>query len=214
MKAILTSALVAILCAGSLTAQAAPTHVFINEFHYDNTGTDTGEFIEIAGPAGTDLSGWAVALYNGANGSLYNTLALTGLIPDQQSGFGFFALGLPTNGLQNGGPDGIALVNSIGELLQFLSYEGSFSAVAGPANGLTSVDIGVRESGSTPIGFSLRLTGTGTVYEDFTWASASAETPGAINDGQTFINSVPEPTSLALIFVGLAALRLGTRKRA
>ena len=33
--------------------------VFINEVHYDNDGTDTGEAIEIAGPAGTDLSGGA-----------------------------------------------------------------------------------------------------------------------------------------------------------
>jgi hypothetical protein len=32
-------------------------------------GTDTGEAVEIAGPAGTDLSGWNVALYNG-NGSV------------------------------------------------------------------------------------------------------------------------------------------------
>src|SRR5882672_8473565 len=57
---------------------AAP--VFINEFHYDNDGTDTGEAIEIAGPAGTDLAGWKLVLYNGANGAVYNTLALTGLI--------------------------------------------------------------------------------------------------------------------------------------
>lgn len=30
--------------------------VFINEIHYDNTGGDTGEFIEIAGPVGTAMS--------------------------------------------------------------------------------------------------------------------------------------------------------------
>jgi hypothetical protein len=28
------------------------TNVFINEFHYDNLSVDTGEFIELAGPAG------------------------------------------------------------------------------------------------------------------------------------------------------------------
>jgi hypothetical protein len=38
--------------------------VFINEIHYDNAGTDTGEAIEIAGPAGTDLTGWrSVGVY-------------------------------------------------------------------------------------------------------------------------------------------------------
>jgi len=34
--------------------------VYINEFHYDNAGTDVGEFLEVAGPAGTDLSGYTV----------------------------------------------------------------------------------------------------------------------------------------------------------
>ena len=36
------------LVAGPLLGQTA----FINEIHYDNTGKDTGEAIEIAGPAG------------------------------------------------------------------------------------------------------------------------------------------------------------------
>ena len=36
---------------------AAAINVFINEIHYDNTGTDAGEAIEIAGPAGTNLAG-------------------------------------------------------------------------------------------------------------------------------------------------------------
>ena len=44
----------ALLCLGitGSRAQGTPT-VFINEIHYDNTGADAGEFIEIAGPAGT-----------------------------------------------------------------------------------------------------------------------------------------------------------------
>jgi hypothetical protein len=45
--------------------------VFVNEIHYDNTGTDSGEAIEIAGPVGTDLSGWSLVLYNGASGASY-----------------------------------------------------------------------------------------------------------------------------------------------
>ena len=30
---------------------------WINELHYDNAGADTGEFFELAGPAGLDLTG-------------------------------------------------------------------------------------------------------------------------------------------------------------
>ena len=31
--------------------------VWVNEIHYDNAGADQNEFIEVAGPAGTDLAG-------------------------------------------------------------------------------------------------------------------------------------------------------------
>ena len=46
-------------CAAFIAAvpAVAQTTVFINEIHYDNTGTDQGESIEVAGPAGTDLLG-------------------------------------------------------------------------------------------------------------------------------------------------------------
>lgn len=50
------------------------------EIHYDNAGTDTGETTEIAGPVGTDLSSWSLALYNGANGILYSTTTIGGTI--------------------------------------------------------------------------------------------------------------------------------------
>ena len=39
--------------------------VRIAEIHYDNTGTDTGEAIEISGPAGTSLTGWQIVLLTG-----------------------------------------------------------------------------------------------------------------------------------------------------
>jgi predicted extracellular nuclease len=175
------------------------TAVFINEIHYDNAGTDAGEAIEIAGPTGTDLVGWSIALYNGANGALYNTLNLTGFIPDQQDGFGTRFFAYPENGIQNGSPDGIALVNPSSAVVQFLSYEGTFAAVGGPAGGLTSTDIGVQEPSDSPVGFSLQLTGAGTVYEDFVWGTASPNTFGAINTGQSFGTGEPPPVATVII---------------
>ncbi|MFC3414692.1 DUF5689 domain-containing protein [Algoriphagus hitonicola] len=170
---------------GLLGISVNAQEVFINEIHYDNSGTDTGEEIEIAGPAGTDLTGWSIVLYNGSNGSNYNTRNLSGTISDSGNGFGFISETYPTNGIQNGGPDGIALVNN-GTVVQFLSYEGSFEAVGGPADGMSSVDIGVDEDGGTPIGFSLQLSGTGKVYTDFSWLEPASSTFGAANNGQTF----------------------------
>ncbi len=164
----------------------AQTSVFINEIHYDNDGADAGEAIEVAGPAGTDLTGWSIVLYNGSGGTVYDTDALSGIIPDQQNGFGTTVISYPSNGIQNGAPDGIALVDPSNVVVQFLSYEGSFAAVDGPAAGMISTDIGVQESSSTPVGHSLQLTGTGNEYEDFTWTAPAAHTFGAVNTGQTF----------------------------
>lgn len=167
------------------TTQLWSQTVFINEIHYDNAGTDAGEAIEIAGPAGTDLTGWSLVLYNGANNSTYDTDALSGTIPDGEDGYGFVTVNYPSNGIQNGAPDGVALVNN-GAVVQFLSYEGAFTAANGPASGLTSTDIGVSETGSETLGQSLQLSGTGTDYENFTWNTASTSTFGAANSGQSF----------------------------
>lgn len=183
--------LIMVIVLSTLT-QTASAQVFINEIHYDNTGTDSGEAIEIAGRAGTDLSGWSVVLYNGANGLQYNTLALAGAIVDQQGGFGTVVIDLPVNGLQNGGPDGIALIDASADVVQFLSYEGSFTAANGPAAGVVSTDIGVSEASSTPLGNSLQLVGIGTNATDFGWAAPQPNTFGAVNIDQIFTGGGPQ----------------------
>jgi len=95
---------------------------WINEFHYDNRRGDENEAVEIAGTAGTSLAGWSLVGYNGNGGGSYDTVALSGSIPDQQNGFG--TLTFTFTSLQNGSPDGIALVDGGGQVIEFLSYEG------------------------------------------------------------------------------------------
>lgn len=162
-------------------------NVFFNEINYDPDGTDSGEFLEIAGVAGTDLSGWSVVLYNGNGGGPYGTYALSGTLADTANGFGFAAVTFPANGLQNGAPDGMALVDNYGRVVQFLSYEGVITATSGPAAGMTSEDIG-RYQANAPIGTSLQLVGTGSSYDDFRWAYDVASTSGGANDGQSFLS--------------------------
>jgi len=171
----------------------ATASVWFNEFHYDNIGTDTGEFIEIAGAAGTDLTGWQILRYNGnvpAAAVVYTTpgsISLAGsIIPDQGNGYGTVGFALPQDGLQNGSNDGFALVDASGAVVQLLSYEGVLTASGGAASGLTSTDVGVAESNTTPVGASLGLTGTGTSYASFTWSVLAAATIGGINAGQSF----------------------------
>jgi hypothetical protein len=165
------------------------------------------EGVEIAGPAGTSLAGWSLVLYDGSSGTFYDSLSLGGLIPDQQSSYG--TIFFPLAGIQNGGTttsDGLALVNNT-DAMQLISYEGAFTAVDGPAAGLTSIDIGVAETGTTPLGFSLQLAGTGNLYQDFVWNGPGAGSPGTINPGQTFATApVPLPASLWLMGAGLIAL--------
>lgn len=181
----------------------ASTLPFINEIHYDNAGTDTGEGIEVAGAAGTTLDGWTLEFYNGSSGALYGSVMLSGAIDDQAGGYGtiFYAV----DGLQNGAPDGVALIDGAGAVRQFLSYEGTFTATGGAATGLISEDIGVFEATDTPLGWSLQLTGLGSVYEDFSWAAPAMSTYGAINGGQHFA-VVPLPATLPLLGCALAAL--------
>lgn len=135
------------------------TGVWINEFHYDTTGsTDTGEFVEIvvAPDVTVPLTDIHLVLYNGANGLNYGTNSLnTFLTGGTNNGYRIFYKDI--SGIQNGSPDGMAITAG-GSVIQFLSYEGTFSALDGPANGFSSIDIGVSENGAA-IGSSLQLTG-------------------------------------------------------
>lgn len=173
-------------------------NAWINEFHYDNASSDVGEFIEVAAEAGTSLSGWTIAAYNGNNGAVYKTISLSGVVPNQSSGFG--TLAFSTSGLQNGSADGFALVNQSGTVIQFLSYEGQLTATNGPASGQTSVDIGVSETTSTPVGYSLQLSGSGKTYSDFSWTAAKQNTQGDVNTNQVFSGQVNEVPTAAFSY--------------
>jgi hypothetical protein len=163
--------------------------LWINEIHYDNTGADSGEAIELVGTAGMDVSGWSLVLYNGGtthNGVVYDTIVLSGVFPNQQGLKG--TLSFAQAGIQNGPNDGIALVHAAtGTVLQLLSYDGDFTATAGPALGMGSVEIPVDENPAPAVGQSLQLSGTGDVYADFTWQSPGAATFGQVNTGQNLV---------------------------
>jgi endonuclease/exonuclease/phosphatase family metal-dependent hydrolase len=177
-----------------------PADVFVNEFHYDNNGTDTGEFIEVVvGPGFSgNLADVDVLLYDGNDGSVYRTLNLAtaftlgASVPVAGSDRFFRIFSVDTSGIQNG-PDGIAVINKTTvQLYQFLSYEGSFASTATgvPAIpvGTLSTNIGVFQSVSEAVGQSaLGLVGTGAVRTDFTWMKISgAYSKGQLNAGQSF----------------------------
>jgi len=201
-----------VVCNGSVTAAPSGTtpNAWINEIHYDNVGTDVNEMIEIViENAGTySLSDFSVVLYNGGTGQSYNTTALNTFTAGQVSGnYSCFHYTYSVDGIQNGAPDGMALVYN-GTVIQFISYEGSFAATSGPATGLTSTDIIVSEN-NYAVGNSLQLQGTGLVYGDFHWVDPVA-TPGSVNAYQYF-GTPPPPVPvdwryMLLMFFGIAAI--------
>jgi hypothetical protein len=157
---------------------------YINEIHYDNDSTDVGEFIEVAHTG--SIVGFSIVLYNGNGGASYNTRTTptsTSAAADS-NGIFYSVYEYPTDGIQNGSPDGIALVYPNNTVAQFLSYEGAFNAVGGPANGMRSTDIGVVQPGDTPIGQSLQLI-------NGVWMGPFANTKGAANSAGTAPVSTP-----------------------
>ncbi len=174
---------VACLYQGSCLRVRLP-EIWINEVHYDNTGVDVNEFVELAGPAGDNVNGWMLLAVDGATGQQYGRRRLSGVFPNQQNAIGTLSFSFP--GLQDGSPDGIALLTADGVLMQFIAYEGSFVGVGGKLAGRTATDIGVSEASNSAVGLSLQLGGSGSGYTQFTWQTSLTATPGARNTNQTF----------------------------
>ncbi|GAB3223145.1 hypothetical protein [Spirosoma arcticum] len=184
----------ALLLLGAPIAQAQS--VFINELIYDSTILVEGRveqsvesLIEIAGPAGTNLKNWSLVMYDGENSAaakFYTMKPISGIIPNQQNGFGTLAFRFPGNTLQRGPRDGIAVVDGAGKVVQLISYEGKFTAGNGPAKDMVSDPIRPSHGGSNGKQ-SLQLQGRGRVYKDFIWSALFDFTPGEVNNA--FINN-------------------------
>ncbi len=159
-----------------------PTVVFINELHYDNTGSDADEGVEVAAPIGVDVSNLRILFYN-QDGATYGSAKELGAPVGQCNDYSLYVI--RQSGIQNGDADGLALVDvDANTAIQLLSYEGVLTATEGAAATLPSTDIGVAEGGDTPVGHSLQLGGNGGAYDDFEWRGPLAATFGACNAGQ------------------------------
>ena len=130
-----------------------------------------------------NVDGWMLIAYDATTGRAYRWLRLHGSFADQDNGFG--TLSFPFPDLADGA-GGVALITTEGVVKQFLSYGGAFAATNGACKGQVSVDIGVTEDGTTPVGYSLQLEGTGTTYAQFSWRPPAPETAGDTNNNQNF----------------------------
>jgi DNA/RNA endonuclease G (NUC1) len=176
----------------------APSTTFVSEIHYDDPSTDANERIEIEGDAGSSLQGWSLVLYNGNGAVPYSTTQLSGLIPANcTNGRGVVVIAFPTDGIQNGSPDGWALVNAQNQVTEFRSYEGTMVANDGPAFGIPSTAIDVDESTAPPDTRSVQRAGNGV------WFGPMSNTFGRCNA------AVPPPPQKILVADGKELIAVG-----
>jgi len=133
----------------NVTVSTGANHLVINEVDYDNIGTDNTEYVEIFNPSGAaiSLAGKTLYLVNGANSEVYATVDLSTATSLPSHGYLVVAgagVTVPASALkidpgwthdaiQNGAPDGVALVDTTNNtLIDAFSYEGSITAAMLP----------------------------------------------------------------------------------
>ncbi len=179
---------------GSMLGQSQ--NPWINEFHYDNVGADTLEFVEVVIPQ-SDSALWAtleLSIYNGSTGKVTSTSKVSSWSAgDTVNGFAFFFTWIK---IQNG-PEALCLADT-GEVHHLLFFESSFTLVSGPALGLVGGVLPVSETNTSPIGQSLGLSGSGSALSHFSWNVLNPSTPGSLNSGQSTVGcSVPGKPALS-----------------
>lgn len=155
--------------------------VFINEVNY-SAQNPLERGIEIVNLNETNLSGWKIYLYN-SSGVPYDTIPLFSpsfFNPNQlESNIIIFVdvMMLSTN---NG--SGVVLTDDKETVVQYLTYcGGERLAHSGPAEGMTSTNIGCQDSENTP-----QLVGSGYDLSHFIWTTDNTKSSGDININQTF----------------------------
>ena len=130
---------------------------FINEVSY----LPPTICLEIATPAGTDLSDWEIFLYNEL-GEVVDSQAVTGVTGTVLNGLEFIIVDVVISMTED---SGLCLVDDTGQVVQFIGLGSPILAVDGPAVGLIAENINAQ----TSIISSLQLEGSGKLYPDFTW---------------------------------------------
>ena len=180
-------------------------HLVINEIDYDMVGTDNAEFVEIYNPTSGayPLSGLALVLVNGANSAVYATVQLGAAGAMPAGGYlvvGGAGVAVPssaqkvmtgwnTDAIQNGAPDGVALVDVASmTVLDALSYEGAITAaqITGFAATVSLVEgtmLAASVADSNTVAGSLCRMPDGQDTDDANtdWKFCATSTPGAPN---------------------------------
>lgn len=180
---------------------AAGTGLVINEVDYDNVGHDTNEFVEIRndGGAAASLDGLALVLVNGRDDTEYRRVGLTGTLPaggylvvadatvDVAPGAMVVRFGSSHDNVQNGAPDGVALVDTdTHKIIDALSYEGGITQAhlvgfPSPVSLVEGTATGVADSNTNPGSVARIPNGSDTDDAHKDWRAVANPTPGSAN---------------------------------
>jgi Lamin Tail Domain len=159
---------------------AEQAKLVINEVDYDQVGTDANGFVEITntGGAAADLAIVDLVAVNGGDSSEYDRVALTGTLAPG----GHLDVAIE---LQNGAPDGLALLDGA-TLLDALSYEGGITAatIGGQSYNLvegTVLPTAVEDSNTVAGSLIRNPDGKDTNDAAADWAFTTTITRGAVN---------------------------------
>lgn len=177
----------------------------INELDYDQPGFDLMEFVELfnAGANEVSLANLVLVMVNGSNNTEYARYTLSdagsslaagqylvagsaALISLAADGALTMALAASSNNIQNGGPDGLLILDtSDNTVVDALSYEGAITAatVVGVPGTLNLVE-GAAASATDPGDGVLARSpnGSDTGNADVDWSALETSTPGATNE--------------------------------
>jgi hypothetical protein len=188
-----------------IVLNAGGTRLVINEVDYDNVGTDNAEFVEIFNPSGSAaaLAGVHLVLINGSDGMTYDTVDLSSA--GSLAAGNYLVIAGPNvtvpgsamkldpvwsqDQIQNGSPDGLALVDSVTlTVLDALSYEGSITSatIAGFPSPVNLVEgsptlPSVLDSNTVTRSLCRYPNGTDTNNAATDWANCGTLTPGTSN---------------------------------
>jgi hypothetical protein len=183
--AVATDGAVALRCEGASQPPPPPPpqgRLIVNEVDYDQVGADSGGFVELYNGTGSDvaLDGLALVYVNGGDRAEYGRDALSGTLAAG-------AYRVVEAELQNGAPDGVALLNATsGVLIDALSYEGAITAaqIGGAVYSLVEATVlpdAVADSNTSNGSLVRNPNGRDTDDAASDWAFTTTPTPGAAN---------------------------------
>jgi len=163
-------------------ADVAEDGTFALSFEAPSRKTDAAQQVEAI--TQTNVGGWRdrVRVWTDSN---KNGVQDQSTLPDSDDLIAAYTSLLPEFDIRS--PGGVTLVDDNNNVIDFISWGGSFEANTGSGTGLVSRDIGTDPFEVGPDG-SVQLIGSGITAEDFAWTGPAASSFGTVNIGQQATN--------------------------